>query len=380
MMIAPSDFSRVAVAITTRASEILQASIGVTDERGQLIAQSDDDLLLAEAIRVPLHGDRRGGEVLVAPYSRAKDPIPPHLAQALVDLVVSEVSISDRLPAQSELKNRFIYDLLRGEAGDQEAVVRDARLLGMDLTPPRAVILVDASGFVGDGPGASRRAQTVISSIVGFFQLPNDTICAWDGEGEIAILKASDTRNLAHWVDRDGDPGPASPSWANLAALKRAARALLARLRQDTGDDLAIGIGRYHPGIPGLAASYRDAHAALALGRRIHGHNRILCLDGLGVAAFVGLADEQTKLDLARHLLSPLDDEPDLLQTLDIFFAEDCCPSRTARSLGIHRNTLGYRFTKVAARTGLDPRHFDDAVQVRLALLLRELAGPMIRP
>ena len=91
------------------------------------------------------------------------------------------------------------------------------------------------------------------------------------------------------------------------------------------------------------------------------------------MAAFVGISDERIKMDLAVHLLSPLDQDKELLETLATFFDENCCPSRTAKRLAIHRNTLSYRLDKIASLTGLDPRRFDDAVQVRLALLLRSL-------
>jgi carbohydrate diacid regulator len=93
----------------------------------------------------------------------------------------------------------------------------------------------------------------------------------------------------------------------------------------------------------------------------------------LGIAAFIGVSDEQTKIELATHLLSPLDHEPELLATLNTFFATDCYPSSTASQLSIHRNTLSYRLDKITSLTGLDPRRFDDAVQIRLALLLRSL-------
>jgi carbohydrate diacid regulator len=383
-----TSFDRVACAISSRAAEVFQAHVRVMDERGEVIAHSsslDDDDNRGEdggeetTIRVPLRLQSRVGEVVIIPC-HDDERIPPRLAQALIDLVVGEVAMADRLPNQSELKHRFIYDLLHGEGGDHGAVLRDARLLGMDLSPPRAVILIDAAEYVSVGQGAapddpSRRAQQIIRSVVRFFHLPNDTICAWNGDTEIAVLKASDTKNLETWVDRDGDPEPPGASWANLAALKRAGRALLARLRHDTDTDIAIGIGRYHPGIGGLARSYSDARAALTLGRRFHGQNRVHCLDGLGIAAFVGLSDENTKVGLARHLLGPLDHEPDLLQTLEAYFDEDCSQSATANKLSIHRNTLGYRFDKVQTLTGLDPRRFDDAVQVRLALVLRSLAA-----
>jgi carbohydrate diacid regulator len=127
-----------------------------------------------------------------------------------------------------------------------------------------------------------------------------------------------------------------------------------------------------------LARSYQDARAALSLGRRFHGQNGVHCLDSLGIAAFVGVSDERTKIDLATYLLSPLDHEAELLSTLDHFFAEDCCPSATAARLSIHRNTLGYRLDKITSLTGLDPRRFDAAVQIRLALLLRSLRTPSV--
>lgn len=220
-----------------------------------------------------------------------------------------------------------------------------------------------------------QRANLVIGSIVSFFQLPNDTICAYLGDGEVVVLKASDTKNLGNWANRGDVPEQCSSSWANLTALKRAARALLMRLQDDTGTSINIGIGRYHPGIRGLAQSYQDARAALSLGSRFRGHNQVHCLDGLGIAAFIGIGDERTKIELATYLLSPLDHEPELIATLDAFFAEDCCPSTTANRLSIHRNTLSYRLDKINLLTGFNPRRFDDAVQMRLALLLRKLSN-----
>ena len=148
---------------------------------------------------------------------------------------------------------------------------------------------------------------------------------------------------------------------------------LLTTLKRETRSEIAIGIGRYHPGIRGLARSYQDARAALSLGLQFEGPNQVHCLDQLGIASFVGVADERTKIDLAAHLLSPLDHAEELIQTLDAFFAENCCPSSTASKLKIHRNTLRYRLDKIASLTGLDPRVFDHAVQIRLALVVRLL-------
>ena len=64
-----------------------------------------------------------------------------------------------------------------------------------------------------------------------------------------------------------------------------------------------------------------------------------------------------------------------LLDTLDAFLAHGGNLSATAHALDLHRNTLSYRLDKIASLTGLDPRSFDDAIQIRLSLLLRSLRG-----
>jgi carbohydrate diacid regulator len=364
----------------------------VLDERGGLIASSEPSAAAARAsgsdphddsgpFRVSMHLGPQAAEVVIQPM--CGETVSPRLAQTLVEWMFTQTTAVARLANQHELKDKFINDLLCGSTRDQEDVLREAQILGMDLARPRAVILVDAADYILEADGLGRlpasearvrwRAQRVIDTVVRFFNLPDETICAYIGDGEVAVLKASSTKDLVAWADGERAWEDRSPSWADLAALKRASEELLARVRRETNAPINLGIGRYHPGVRGLARSYKDARAALSLGRRFHGRNGVHCLDGLGIAAFVGVSDERTKVDLAVHLLSPLDHEPELLQTLDVFFAEDCCPSSTARRLSIHRNTLSYRLDKISALTGLDPRCFDEAVQVRLALVLRSL-------
>lgn len=377
--------------VAERVADLLCAQVFVIDQNSVAIASSTHELVglscnsiwEKEAInylRVPFSLDTQVGEVVVALNGEV---ISPRLAQVLVEMVINQIAVIDTLPNQHQLKNKFIYDLLHGLIKDEATVLRQAKLLGLDLSPPRAVILIDASDYIlisGTQLGQEtaearvrRRSSVVIGSVVGFFHLPDDTICAYIGDGEVAVLKASNTKNLVNWAN-SGDV-PEQSTWANLTALHRAAEALLVRLRADTNSSISIGIGRYHPGIQGLARSYEDAQAALSLGCRFRDRNQVHCLDRLGIAAFIGVSDEQTKIELATYLLSPLDHEPGLLVTLDAFFASELSPSATATKLLIHRNTLSYRLDKITLLTGLDPRRFDDAVQIRLALLLRTLGN-----
>ena len=385
-------FKQIASAIAERLAQLLSAQVSVLDDHGAIVALSQPTVLPkplytinpaveTSAIHIPIQIDGQAGEVLIA-QSAHSEAISLRPAQMLVELMISQAIVGTQLD-QHELKHKFIHDLLRGSTASGISLLREGQILGMDLTRPRAVLLIDAADYILSTialkdlePSAQilRRAQLVINSVVSFFHLPNDTICAYIGDGEVAVLKASSTQDLAAWTTRDDEPH-GEPSWANLIALKRAGAALLERLRGDTRTAINIGIGRYHPTLKGLASSYQDARAALSLGKRFSGQNQVHCLDALGIAAFVGLSHERTKIDLAKYLLSPLDQEPELLETLDVFFFENCCLSTTASGLSIHRNTLSYRLEKITSLTGLDPRRFDDAMQIRLALLLRSLQG-----
>jgi carbohydrate diacid regulator len=392
-------FQQVAKAVVQRVQELLEVQAFVIDDRAAIVTSTNSitnnnsitssdfdsiEMLCDQApssLRIPFQVEQQGGEVVI-PDVGACESISPRLARVLVELVIGQATAIVRLPNQHDLKNKFIYDLLTSSNHEETEALREAQILGLDFSRPRAVILIDAAEYLLPSllqpyesldSQTQRRIQFIIGSIVNFFHLPNDTICAYIGGSEIAVLKASSTQDLAAWTDKKDPTG--NPSWANLPALKRASSALLNRLRHDTNANLSVGIGRHHPGIQGLARSYQDARAALSLGHHFSGQNQVYCLDDLGVAAFVGIADEATKIDLAKHLLSPLDQEPELIDTLRVFFEENCYPSSTASRLSIHRNTLSYRLDKIASLTGLNPRQFDNAIQIRLALLLRSLSS-----
>lgn len=385
-----SDFERIAIEIADRAADLLSTDVTVVDQHGCVVASSCDEPADAgysfcghgsnDYVRIPLHLDSRTRGAIVARRA-GKDVSSANIAQVLLDMLIDQIARTREAPSVPEVKDRFIHKLLSEEIEDEESILREAQILGMDLTSPRAVILIDAAGFIRKGAGSRpltemevrRRAQLMIASTVGFFTLPNDTICGYVGNGELVVLKASSTRDLAPWTRTHCAADDFVDTWANLSALSQACDALLARLRRDTNETVTIGVGRYHPGISGLSRSYQDARAALSLGRHFHGENRVHCLNNVGLPAFVGVDDVMTKYDLADYLLGPLDHEPELIHTLETFFAEDCCPSSTGKFLSIHRNTVSYRLQKITSLIGLNPAHFDDAVQIRLALALRSL-------
>ena len=67
---------------------------------------------------------------------------------------------------------------------------------------------------------------------------------------------------------------------------------------------------------------------------------------------------------------SPDDFDEEILSTINKFFENSLNVSETSRQLYIHRNTLVYRLDKLQKSTGLDLRVFEDAITLKIDILL----------
>ena len=67
---------------------------------------------------------------------------------------------------------------------------------------------------------------------------------------------------------------------------------------------------------------------------------------------------------------SPDDFDEETLTTINKFFENSLNVSETSRQLYIHRNTLVYRLDKLQKQTGLDLRVFEDAITLKIALMV----------
>lgn len=61
---------------------------------------------------------------------------------------------------------------------------------------------------------------------------------------------------------------------------------------------------------------------------------------------------------------------PELIVTLEQYLKDNLNVSQAAKHLYLHRNTLLYRLAKIHSLTGRNPRSFEQALELKLALLL----------
>ncbi|MFF3569090.1 PucR family transcriptional regulator [Nocardia jiangxiensis] len=98
---------------------------------------------------------------------------------------------------------------------------------------------------------------------------------------------------------------------------------------------------------------------------------------GPGLYRFTELALQYqlTRPGIARDALetqlTPLDEHPDLLETLRIYIAANLSRVRTARLLDVHPNTVDYRLRRIAGLTGFDPSQTTGLWYLHSALVAR---------
>jgi sugar diacid utilization regulator len=81
-------------------------------------------------------------------------------------------------------------------------------------------------------------------------------------------------------------------------------------------------------------------------------------------------------LEVLESLLTPLDDHPELMETLRVHLRNDLNRRRTARELFVHTNTVDYRLKRIAQLTGFDLAQPSGLWYLRSALAARKLAAP----
>ena len=116
-----------------------------------------------------------------------------------------------------------------------------------------------------------------------------------------------------------------------------------------------------------LHMSYASARTALkSLDRTEYS---FVSFDDLTLEIIISSIDENNRNEFLRKTISLLSEEE--LKIIEAYFSEDMSLANTSRKLYIHKNTLQYKLNHIYEKSGLNPRRFQDAVLLYLALRIR---------
>ncbi|MFH1940424.1 MAG: helix-turn-helix domain-containing protein, partial [bacterium] len=298
-----------------------------------------------------------------------------------VEMMLQQEFLLKELQLEQQARGNFIHDLISGRIGnDSDLFITRGQIVGYDILIPRVALVVDIyqfektakqslQAFKGSKEGEihlQKLKNDVLKTIQGIFADTPQEIVSYTGGDRFVVLK---TINL-----KDSDE-------ILRKKLFRIGKKIKDTISQKMKFKVTIGIGEYHEDIQGLNKSFKEATQALDVGTRLGGAGDIYHVDNLGVGKLLAEIREESQQEFMEKTIYSTKNNKEkkinefLLETLQGFFDNNLSITQTAKALFVHRNTLLYRLGRVKKITGLDPKKFDDAVQLRLALKMRIYQG-----
>lgn len=257
-------------------------------------------------------------------------------ASALKNLTAA---YTDKIDRNSFFQNLLLDNMLLVD------IYNRARKLHIEATQRRCVFVVE--------PVASKENNLIEMVRELFYTEAGDQVTAVD-ENHVVVIKA---------LDKDDDNDD----------LEETAKMLVDMAGSEAMSDVRVAYGTIAEDIKGVSKSYKEAKMALDVGKIFYPLKRTIEYSNLGVGRLifqlpVNLCQLFVREIFGDNIPEEIDDE--ILATVNKFFENNLNVSETSRQLYIHRNTLIYRIEKLQKATGLDVRVFDDALTLKIALMV----------
>lgn len=157
------------------------------------------------------------------------------------------------------------------------------------------------------------------------------------------------------------------------ADLNKTAEVIINLFRSDTNNNVHVSYGTIVNELKEVSRSFKEARMALDVGKIFFEDQDVIAYSQLGIGRLI----YQLPIPLCKMFIKEIFDgktpdefDEEILTTINKFFENSLNVSETSRQLYIHRNTLVYRLEKLQKSTGLDIRVFDDALTLKIALMV----------
>jgi len=291
-----------------------------------------------------------------------------------VEMMLQQEFLLKELQLEQQARENFIHDLISRRIGNNpDLFITRGQIVGYNILIPRVALIMDIyqfektakqslQTFKGLKEGEihlQRLKNDVLKTIQRIFMDTPQEIVSYTGGDRFVVLK---TINL-----KDSDE-------ILRKKLYRIGKRIKNTISQQMKFKVTIGIGEYHKDIRGISKSFKEATQALDVGTKLEGAGDIYHVDNLGVGKLLAEIKGESQQEFMEKTIYSTKNNKErkinetLLETLKAFFDNNLSISKTSQVIYVHRNTLLYRLRRVKEITGLDPKKFDDAVQLRMAL------------
>ncbi|BBG05311.1 MULTISPECIES: PucR family transcriptional regulator [Pseudonocardia] len=280
--------------------------------------------------------------------------------------------------AAGRARRELVEGLLLARDIDRGEATQWAQHLGYDEALPHAVTVVPLPRD-SDAPATAAIVEQVLGA------LAPEAILAVRADEVVAVLPGPGASTTAR---PPGAPPPSGtkPDGATSGTALPAAVARALELTEGLVEELhrrgvavpAIGIGNECRAAAQVARSYSEARRALTAGLRSPVPGAVVPFAELGVHRLLLQFPDPAELRrfgdevLGQLFADGSSTGADLLTTLSVYFEENSSPSRTARRLHVHPNTVAYRLRRVEEITGLRLDLHRDRLMAEIAVEIIE--------
>ena len=155
--------------------------------------------------------------------------------------------------------------------------------------------------------------------------------------------------------------------------LNKTAGSIVSTVNTELMEKVRVSCGRPVTGVSRIQDSYLQAKLAMEVAGIFYTERYVISCDELGIGRLIA----ELPVSLCELFMDEIFGEKkkftlndDELKMINSYFDRNLSLAETARDLYIHRNTLTYRIEKLQKKTGLDIRNFDDAVTLKIALMV----------
>ncbi|CAJ1004371.1 MULTISPECIES: sugar diacid recognition domain-containing protein [Bacillales] len=373
--------------IVKRTMEVTNLNINVMDKDGVIISSSDpsriqtfhqaarqviatgEEMLLGEedcqkwtgtkpGINMPIRFQQEivgvigisGAPQEVVPFGKA--------VKMMTEMMLQQAYLTEQMEMAERSVNFLVQEMISGTLDPaREVVMSRGALLGLDLSRPRSVVIIQATGLKdGDEWHADRSFPRKVAACF----RNSDQVC-------VSVTK----RNC--WIVVTDLSGLRSKEQIR-QYLHEAAHKLLEAAPASLRSRLLIAMGRGYEDVYELELSFKEAMQALQVLERFPAKGAIGHIDDMTLELLLLETPPATRQVVVRDVLKDLVKHDELLETLHALFSADLNLTAAAQALNIHRNTLLYRLDRIEEMLGRNPRRFAEAAKIKLALELHRLS------
>jgi len=239
----------------------------------------------------------------------------------------------------------------------------EAKSLGIDWSIRKVGILVHFKDFtkkyltpteqivVNSEEVINRFKKKIASSLKSFFTQNNDLLVAYTDKDQFFILKSLEANEESKFQNY----------------MIKAHASIFTPVKNAKDDQIAVGFGNAYQGINGLLETYKEASIALRIGLKSCGQwDQSYYFGDLKDLRIIAEEDNSKKILYAQEMIKILNKR--LKQTLEVFFDQNLNLTETAQKLKLHPNTIIYRLNQIGQTINLNPRVFNQAFIIKMAL------------